>query len=319
MLNNLLNDYNVIIKENNNNPISAHILNKYPIYIINLKSDIIRRNYIKHLFERNRINYKLILVNKFTYKKNTPKCNIDTPRLGCILSHLWCINNAITNNFQHFIIFEDDIIFHKNFSNIFSNIINDINFKNIDLLMLGALDCHYKTNISTLKNNVYYPKQNILGAHSNLYSLNFAKDFLNYKLNSSKILEFDIEYYHFFSKFTIAVCEPNIVICELSSTNLNHKLSPFSESGFKRYISLFPATFSYNNYEYITINFIDYINRHYKNHNYTNFENMIELFSDDIKHKNNAHINDIKEWLLNGGYTVDIIMQIISNIYVDKL
>ena len=41
---------------------STNILNKIPIFIINLKKDIYRRNYIITLFDELKINFKLIII-----------------------------------------------------------------------------------------------------------------------------------------------------------------------------------------------------------------------------------------------------------------
>ena len=67
ILNKLLNSYNVrlqTIKNTTNNQKIENILNDYPIYVINLKCDTIRRNYIKVLFKRHKINYNLLIVDK---------------------------------------------------------------------------------------------------------------------------------------------------------------------------------------------------------------------------------------------------------------
>ena len=35
--------------------------------------------------------------------------------VGCYLSHMWCLQDIVKNNYNNAIIFEDDIIVHKNF------------------------------------------------------------------------------------------------------------------------------------------------------------------------------------------------------------
>ena len=62
--------------------------------------------------------------------------------MGAYLSHMWCLRDAIIHNYQKFIIFEDDIIFLKNFHEQFKKIILH---KNYDFLMLGA--SHFKKRL----------------------------------------------------------------------------------------------------------------------------------------------------------------------------
>ncbi len=312
MLLNLLNNYNVESSNIRNDKLNAQFINKFPIYVINLKKDALRRNYIKFVFKKHRINYKLVVVEPFNYDTTDDLkfFKIHRSKMGCILSHLWCINNAIKNNHQHFIIFEDDIIFHKNFENMFENVFTNNENTLPDLLMLGSINFNFKNENNTCVNDIYYPKT-ILGAHANMYKLHFAKDFLKYKLSSSTVLEFDYDY-NKFSNYKIGVCLPNLVICELSTTNINHNFSPLNEHGFKRYMTCFPDDFTYNDYEYIIISFIEFSKQKVEqiNSNLT-FENAVDLFVQ--KRVRNYYRDNVKEWLMNGGYSVDDIYLINNN------
>jgi GR25 family glycosyltransferase involved in LPS biosynthesis len=323
MLKLLLDNYKVECINIINSKEKIGILNKFPIYVINLKSDVVRRNYIKLLFEKHKINYNLVIVEKFKYEKPEYFLKYNKThafKMGCILSHLWCINNAINNNYENFIVFEDDIIFHKNFENLFVDMLfklDDIP----DLLMLGAIDFKINENITTLNKyeNIYYPKKNILGAHANMYKLDFAKDFLNYKLNSPKILEFDFDYFKVNetnnNKFKIGICLPNLVVCELSTTNINHNFSPTSSNGFSCYKRSFPNGFTYLDYEYMIIIFIQFM--YDKNVGKINYCNIGEAITDFIKLNNNSH-KDLEKWLQNGTYSLEDLLVIIENIKSDK-
>ena len=117
----ILNMYNVIIERIENGNVLTNVLNEFPIYVINLKKDIYRRAYIKNLFKNLKINYNLIMVDKVTID-DKQKWNITQNfrhlgQLGCMLSHMFCLREAIQLNHKKFIIFEDDIVFHKNFDN----------------------------------------------------------------------------------------------------------------------------------------------------------------------------------------------------------
>ena len=232
-----------------NDDTTNNCLNTFPIYVINLRDDKLRRNYIKHIFLKHQINYYLIIVDKFKYnsQRDCIRAKIHPSKLGCILSHLWCIQDAITNGYTRFIIFEDDIIFHKKFKHLFNQIIDSDIINKTDMLMLGSIDVNLNHNLTHFKNNesVYFPTKRILGAHANIYKLEFAKHFLNYKLNCEKILEFDTEYQAFMKDHKIGICMPNLVVCELSTTNINHHYSPFNGSGFNIFRSWFPQNFTY--------------------------------------------------------------------------
>ena len=292
-------------------------INKFPIYVINLKTDITRRKYIKALFKRHNINYNLIMVDRFNYEpQNELKYKLNSSKMGCILSHLWCINDAINNskniNDERFIIFEDDIIFHKQFEQLFKECITKLT-SIPDLLMLGSIDFKINVHTTTVLNkeeNIYYPKTNVLGAHANMYSVEFAKEFFNYKINTTDVLEFDFDYARFMSKYKIGVLFPNLVICELSTTNINHNFSPVNSLLFARYKKCFTHKFTYNDYEYMIITFIDFIKEEIQHE--IVFKDIKEAISSFKLKKIPPHCKyDISTWLLNGTYTITDILNII--------
>jgi GR25 family glycosyltransferase involved in LPS biosynthesis len=91
------------------------------------------------------ISFNLVIVKKINKKDyayyNNYNNNISISELGCGLSHLWCLKDIIKNKYKNAIIFEDDIIFHKNFEARFFNIIQRQPY---DFLLLGACDFHFK-------------------------------------------------------------------------------------------------------------------------------------------------------------------------------
>lgn len=319
MLSTFLKNYNVRKYEIVNSNCKENVLNIFPIYVINLKEDKTRRNYIKRLFKKHKINYSLILVERFKYKStedmlNTKMC---ASILGCALSHLWCIKNAVYKKYERFIIFEDDIVFHKNFDNLFKKIM-DSHINNIDLLMLGALDMDLNTNLKNFNSDefIYCPTTNVLGAHANVYKLEFARYFLNYKLSTKNPLEFDFDYNLFMNKFKIGICMPNLVVCELSTTNINHTFSPLLNiSRYEKYKLYFPINFTYDDYEYIVIIFINFIKEQMDIGNtFKTFEEMIEKFA--IKY-NNRNTNYVCKSIINSGYKMEDILEIINYINND--
>lgn len=143
-INNILNKYKVSIHEIENTKKPNFINTKIKkIFVINLADNIIRRNYILTLMKKYSINFSLIVVNRITKKTRDffGNKNITKEELGCTLSHMWCLREIINKKYENSIIFEDDIIFHKNFKEMFVNIFQN----NYDFLLLGACDFSFKT------------------------------------------------------------------------------------------------------------------------------------------------------------------------------
>jgi GR25 family glycosyltransferase involved in LPS biosynthesis len=89
------------------------------------------------------INFSLVVVNRVSDKMYSQLGNtrITKEELGCTLSHLFCLKEIIKNSYENAIIFEDDIIFHKNFKEMFMNVFQD----EYDFLLLGACDFSFQT------------------------------------------------------------------------------------------------------------------------------------------------------------------------------
>ena len=147
----------IINFSNSNKSEINNIVNK--IYVINLQENDIRRNYILVLMKKLNIDFTLVIVEKITNENYTvisKKSNISKSEAGCLLSHLWCLNDIIKNNHKNAIIFEDDIILHKNFKNMLIDQLKT----NYDLLLLGACDFNFSqhnyTNIKPLSTLLTY-------------------------------------------------------------------------------------------------------------------------------------------------------------------
>jgi len=113
------------------------------VFVINLADNVIRRNYILVLMKKYNINFSLVVVNRINDKLHSfiGNTKITKDELGCTLSHIWCLREIIKKNYENAIIFEDDIIFHKNFKEMFMDI-----FKNdYDFLLLGACDFSFQS------------------------------------------------------------------------------------------------------------------------------------------------------------------------------
>lgn len=216
------------------------------IYVINLASNRVRREYIKLIMKKLNINFTIIVVQKihinvFRYLLSLAKTKMTRGEMGTYLSHMWCLKDAIKHNYKKFIILEDDIIFLKNFHEQFKQ---TVLHKNYDFLMLGASHFKIKDNDYLIKNNTYKPvfnvlKGNLLGAFAILYSNKMAKQM--FLLRKKNIVFFDKNLYRIFKKnyATSAICYPNLIISDVSTTNLNHRFNIFKDGYyFKCYNTL---------------------------------------------------------------------------------
>jgi glycosyl transferase family 25 len=256
----------VINITNNQNPI-LDINNKVKkIYVINLVDDEVKRNYIVTLMNKYNINYTLVIVDKISnefYKSISDNSNtfISKGELGCCMSHLWCLYQIIKNNYENAIIFEDDVIFHKNFTNELLNVLETNNKKTpLDFLLLGAHDFNFsKQNYKNVKNKLYRPNENVnnlYGAHANYYSLKGAKAM--FKIRTSEISFFDKEYMLMFKHFNNSsfICYPNLVVSNIASSTLNHTREILSTLEIEYYKKCF-IKFDFNMYNYIYLNLLD--------------------------------------------------------------
>ena len=235
---NLLENYDVnrikIINDNENNTFVNRFINN--IYIINLDTDYIKRNYINILMEKYHINYELIIVKRpienqiNIIKKYNDK--LTNGEIGCYLSHMYCYydvikRNAIDTSYENIIIFEDDIIMHKEFDKLFEQIIKN---KKTDFLMLGASDYSFSSmNYRTIdkKYNIYRPtKQTIYlyGTHGIMFSYEAIK--IIFKERLANVIYMDDNLIIFFEIFknTSFICYPNLVIPDFSLSNLGHNI-----------------------------------------------------------------------------------------------
>lgn len=257
---NILDDYKVKLIHIINDKKSV-LNNKIKrVYVINMTKDIIKRNYIITIMQKYKINFSFVLVEKVSDKKYIQLCetqNITKGELGCCLSHMWCLNDIIQNNYENALIFEDDILFHKHFVSEFLKIYDS--FK-LDFLLLGAHDYHFSSNnyknVST--NHLYYPEKNtkLYGAHANFYSLKAAK--MMFKIRSSLISFFDKEYSLIFEYFkeTSYVCSPNLVVTNISESALNHRKDFFTENEKNYYKKCF-THFDFSQYNFVYLNIIN--------------------------------------------------------------
>ena len=303
--------------DNDNTKSTQNINDKIKkIFVINLVSDNIKRNYILALMKKLNINFTLVVVEKISkefYKNMCDKSDnifISKDELGCCLSHLWCLYQIIKNNYENAIIFEDDIILHKNFINEFLNIYEN---NTLDFLLLGAHDFNFsKTNHKNVKSKLYRPHENssnLYGAHANYYSLKGAKAM--FKLRTTEISFFDKEYMIMFKHFNNSsyICYPNLVVSNITTSTLNHSREILSELEDEYYRKCF-IKFDFNSYNFIYTNLLNK-NLFKIDETNNNYESYIH---NCLYHKfyNLNKINAVKKRLVMSFFTLQDIKMILN-------
>lgn len=234
----------------------------YFVYVINLKTCIYRRNYMIYMMKKLRMNFKLVVVepiNADAAEKFNNQQNVHLKRgeIGCCLSHLWCFQHAIQNNHERVIILEDDCLFDRRFREKLESIDMTI----FDMLMLGSIDFSIKENIKTLENGVYRLRLNTCGSHANIYSLSMIKTLFERKIRH--VTSFDVGFEELYTKYNIGVCWPNLVICELSTTNIDHNFSPLMRpTAYHEVVrKCFLGRIHYENYHMFLVLFLKFIHK----------------------------------------------------------
>lgn len=113
------------------------------VYVINLERDTKKMTSVSKEFENQNINFERFnaIDGKLIGDDNrfTNICNKYCPvgAKGCALSHRTIWENALKNNYESIAVFEDDILFDKNFSNTLQLNYNNIP-KDFDVIFLGS-------------------------------------------------------------------------------------------------------------------------------------------------------------------------------------
>ena len=299
---------------------SENIFNTYTkmIYVINLETNIIRKNYILTIMKKYGISFKLVIVKKIKQEYYDYYCkynnNISISELGCGLSHLWCLKDIVKNKYKNAIIFEDDIIFHKNFENLFNTIIQKQNY---DFLLLGACDFHFsEINHKNVNKNLYRPNPNfkqVYGAHAIYYSFIGANYMLDIKLNNFAF--YDYNFIQVFSHFknTSFICYPNLVITEITTSDNNHNYELFSGKENLFYSKCF-INLNFNDYHFI---YLDLLEPHCIN-NYLNYKDYI-CYLFNIKYpKKNIYMKKFIDRIDLNFFDLDDIKNIFSHLLIQK-
>lgn len=287
------------------------------IFIINLLEDVLKRNYIFMLMKKMSINFTLVIVERISSDLHKSLCLnkslISKNELGCCLSHMWCLRQILVNKYENAIIFEDDIILHKNFTSLFLKI-HDPKF---DFLLLGAHDFRFSSiNYKNVKNNLYRPLTNgankLYGAHANYYSYKGARRM--FEIRATEISFFDKEYMLMFDHYTDTsyICYPNLCVSNVTDSTLNHKREILSPLELEYYSKCFKH-FDFTHYYYFYVNLLSNDVDVTENDNY---ESYIEKCLYYHFHDYNS-IVAIKKRLTMNFFTLKDVMNIMNPHFVE--
>jgi GR25 family glycosyltransferase involved in LPS biosynthesis len=312
----LINVYNVnriqFINDPNNTLFINNFINR--IYIINLETDRLRRNYIIKVMEKYRINFELIIVPRLEQEQYNIIGNnkIKIGEAGCYLSHMFCLNDAITNNYDNIIIFEDDIILHKDFHNIFKKYMTE---NVLDIFMLGASDFHFRQTNSKLLNiekSIYNPDSNtkfLCGTYAIFYSKAGYNQMFNARLEYPTFMDDNLIQFLGDFKNTFYISYPSLVAADVSSTNIEHDFWITNILRDKYYYkNCFDNQFDFSEYNFIylglLVDCIIDINLSYR-------DNILETLNIFFK-TDFEKINNIKNRLEYNFFTIDDLKFIID-------
>jgi GR25 family glycosyltransferase involved in LPS biosynthesis len=312
----LIHNYNVTRERIINDPNKDVFINRHVdnIYVINLDKDRVRKNYMLMLLKKYSINFEFIVVTKLTADQFVVVGNpsMTYGQVGCYLSHMYCLNDAIQQKYNNIIIFEDDIIFHKNFHTMFENIIRK---KQYEVLMLGASDFDfYKLNYTINKEDglTYQPKTNnkyLYGTFAIYYSNYGYTQFFNKKICelTPTIIDYNLAYMYNLILHNYGVCYPNLIIADNSSTNICNTFGIQNKLRYKTY-----SKKCYNNklilsdYHIITLAIID----EYLLTNTKYFRNIFESVVEQFRFKYKINYD---HKLIDESFTENDMVLVINN------
>ena len=158
------------------------------VYVINLDIDKDKMKLISRKLKKLNIQFTrfpAVYGNKIAHKY---KSKLEPGTLGCLLSHKAIIEDAIKNNYNKILVFEDDVIFDKKFIKKFNTKYVHIP-SNYDLLYLGCSQTLDYNIWDTMKmyDNYYIPrKSNGAGAFAIIINKSIFADLVKHAAKMDK-------------------------------------------------------------------------------------------------------------------------------------
>ena len=172
------------------------VLEKFKIFIINLKKDKKRRTHIINQLTKQKLdNYKIIdAVNGNEFDEKEIKKNIfknkiglnpwntkmSYSQIGCALSHIEIYKEFIETDYDYALIFEDDAIFVENFEKKLVNFIID-NFKyKKQIILLSEIKQFYSKPINKIEKYELVKVTNAFFTHGYFINKEAAKSIISF-------------------------------------------------------------------------------------------------------------------------------------------
>jgi GR25 family glycosyltransferase involved in LPS biosynthesis len=214
-------------------------INEYfdKIFVINLKKDTNKKLKILKTFDHfNITNFEFIeAVNGYDdqYKNFFENKKLDTlwekhnnkkhikkkGELGCLLSHLNILKIAKERKYKKWIHFEDDVILHKNFANLFKNKMKNVP-ENWDILYFGVTQCYWRSNYTKELVNAHVRKANISCGTFSFAVTNKNLDFMIKKFQTMTMPADGIIVSEVQPFLNCYVLEENLIIADLSESGI---------------------------------------------------------------------------------------------------
>lgn len=245
---------------NNNYVYKGENINNYfdKIFVVNLKKDNDKKLQILKIFDYfNIINFEFIEaingndekyddffqnknLNTMWEKINNQKHIKKRGELGCLLSHLQILKIAKDRNYNKWLHLEDDIILHKNFSNLFEDIMNNTP-NDWDILYFGSTQCYWRNNYTKEYVNKYIYKANL---SCGTFSFAVSNKNLNYIIEKYETMTMPAD------SIIVTEIQP-FLNCYVSFPNL--MIANLYCSGIRKNIGIekLYANFNWNNNEYM--------------------------------------------------------------------
>jgi glycosyl transferase, family 25 len=172
------------------------IIEKFIIYVVNLKKDIKRKKHIINELKRQNINnYELIeavngnkfstqelSLHKFTNKKgyNCWNTKMSPSQIGCALSHIKIYKKFLKSNYDFALILEDDAKFINNLTIDLKNfILKNFNYEK-QIILLSELKEFYKKPIDKKNNYEIVNVTNAFFTHAYFINKKAAKSIISF-------------------------------------------------------------------------------------------------------------------------------------------
>ena len=210
-----------LIQENFDNIFLHTIVDK--IYVINMDKDKGRMHNLDEKMRELKLDYQRItgVDGQKVYPEYKKKTKLRPGQIGCLLSHLNILNDAIKNKYENILVLEDDILFHRNFHNEFKKKYNKLmkNEKNYDLIYLG---CHQSLNGDGYWSRIkmkeeYYENNTTDGTFAMLINKNIFQDIINFVENLELPIDTAISKYILSNKkYKTYSFFPHLIISDVS-------------------------------------------------------------------------------------------------------